>query len=247
MTHIVTAGLSVYDVDADLLRALRPDFIVTQTQCAVCALTPRDLDDAVCAWTVVAPALSRNRTTSAMSGAIFGRSATRSAFPERAEKVVSGLQERLAGLRGRVAGRKRPRAAAVEGIDPLMACGNWMPELIEIAGGESLFAHAGQHSPYMAWADLVAADPDAIVVLPCGFRIEQTLRDLPALTGRHDWTSLRAVRQGRVALIDGHHYFNRPGPRLVESAEILAEVLHPDLGDFGHRGAGWVPLEAAMV
>lgn len=246
--EIVTAGLSVYDVDADLLRTLKPDFIVTQTQCAVCAVTPRDVDDAVCEWTGLAPQiLSLEPNDLGDVWGDFRRVGTALGVADRAEAVIGGLQARLAALRARVRGAKPPRVAAIEWIDPLMAGGNWMPELIEIAGGESLFAHAGQHSPYMEWADLVASDPDVILVLPCGFRIEQALRDLPALTSRPQWSSLRAVREGRVAIIDGHHYFNRPGPRLVESAEIVAEILHPKLCDFGHRGTGWIPLETAMA
>jgi iron complex transport system substrate-binding protein len=106
-----------------------------------------------------------------------------------------------------------------------MAAGNWVPELVEAAGGELLFATAGQHSPWLAWDDVVAADPDVIVMMPCGYRIDQTLADLGALTARPGWKDLAAVRAGRVYAADGQHYFNRPGPRLVESAQILAEIL----------------------
>jgi iron complex transport system substrate-binding protein len=246
--EIVESGLSVYDVDAELLRDLKPDFIVTQTQCAVCAVTPRDLDAAVCEWTGLVPRILSVEPNDL--GDVWGdirRVGDALGVRDRAEAVVADLQARLATLHRRVAGAERPRVAAIEWIDPLMAGGNWMPELIQIAGGESLFAHAGQHSPYMAWEALVAADPDVILVLPCGFRIDQALRDLPALTNRPEWSSLRAVRDGRVAIIDGHHYFNRPGPRLVESAEIIAEVFHPDRVDFGHRGTGWISLQNALA
>ncbi|BAT60173.1 corrinoid ABC transporter substrate-binding protein [Variibacter gotjawalensis] len=246
--EIVESGLSVYDVDAGLLRDLKPDFIVTQTQCAVCAVTPRDLDDAVCEWTGLAPRILSVEPNDL--GDVWGdirRVGDALGVRDRAEAVVADLQARLVALNRRVAGAERPRVAAIEWIDPLMAGGNWMPELIQIAGGESLFAHAGQHSPYMAWDALVASDPEVILVLPCGFRIDQALRDLPALTNRPEWSSLRAVRDGRVAIIDGHHYFNRPGPRLVESAEIIAEVFHPDRVDFGHRGTGWISLQTALA
>ena len=114
-----------------------------------------------------------------------------------------------------------------------------------IAGGRSLFAQAGEHSNWLEWAALIEADPDVILLLPCGFKIAQTIRDLNSLTGNPAWASLRAVREGRVYLIDGHHFFNRPGPRLVESAEIVAEILHPDCFRFGHHGAGWIPLGEA--
>jgi iron complex transport system substrate-binding protein len=133
--------------------------------------------------------------------------------------------------------------ACVEWLDPLMAAGNWVPELVELAGGVNLFGEAGRHAPWMSWEQLRAADPDVIVLLPCGFDIARTARDLPALTGRPGWGELRAVRSGRVFLTDGNQYFNRPGPRLVESLEILAEVLHPGAFAFGHEGSGWRRLD----
>ena len=133
----------------------------------------------------------------------------------------------------------RPTVACIEWIDPLMAAGNWMPELVEMAGGVNLFGEAGKHSPWMTWEQLVARDPDVILVLPCGFDIARSRRDLPVLTGRPEWPRLRAVRDGRVFLADGNQYFNRPGPRLVESLEILAELLHPEAFRFGHEGTGW--------
>jgi iron complex transport system substrate-binding protein len=121
-----------------------------------------------------------------------------------------------------------------------------MPELIDIAGGRSLFAKPGEHSPWLDWASLINADPEVIVLLPCGFKIAQTIADLSLLTENPLWSSLRAVRQDRVYLTDGHHFFNRPGPRLVESAEIVAEILHPDRFNFGHRGTGWISLSEAL-
>ena len=120
-----------------------------------------------------------------------------------------------------------------------MAAGNWMPELVELAGGVNLFGEAGKHSPWMTWEQLVERDPDVIVVLPCGFDIPRSRQEMPALTGRPEWLGLRAVRDGRVFLADGNQYFNRPGPRLVESLEILAELLHPETFRFGHEHSGW--------
>jgi len=122
-----------------------------------------------------------------------------------------------------------------------------MPELMEIAGGQSLFARPGEHSPWLDWSALAAADPEVILVLPCGFKIRQTIRDLNLLTENPAWPKLRAASEGRVYLIDGHHFFNRPGPRLVESAEIVAEILHPELFAFGHRGNGWIRIDEART
>jgi len=120
-----------------------------------------------------------------------------------------------------------------------MAAGNWMPELVEMAGGINLFGEAGAHSPWLAWDALRAADPQVIILMPCGFDMARTAEDLPILQALDGWQSLRAVRTGRVYLTDGNQYFNRPGPRLVESLEILAEILHPSVFRFGHEGSGW--------
>ncbi len=137
----------------------------------------------------------------------------------------------------------RPTVACVEWIEPLMAAGNWMPELVAMAGGVNLFGEAGKHSPWMDWERRsCAADPDVIVVLPCGFDIDRGAREMAALTARPEWRSLRAVRDDRVFVPDGNQYFNRPGPRLVESLEILAELLHPHLFPARHSGTGWIRL-----
>ena len=120
-----------------------------------------------------------------------------------------------------------------------MVAGNWVPELIDIAGGESVLATPGQHSPWVEWDQLAAADPDVLVLMPCGFRIPQTLEELPALAADPRWQALRAVQAGDVYATDGQYFFNRPGPRLVESAEILAEICHPGAASFGHEGSAW--------
>jgi iron complex transport system substrate-binding protein len=130
----------------------------------------------------------------------------------------------------------------VEWIDPLMGAGNWMPELVSLAGGTPLFGKPGAHSPWLAWQELRDADPDVVVILPCGFDRERSRRELPPLLAQPGWDALTAVKAGRVYLADGNQYFNRPGPRLVESLEILAEVLHPDAFAFGHEGSGWERL-----
>jgi iron complex transport system substrate-binding protein len=117
-----------------------------------------------------------------------------------------------------------------------MAAGNWVPELVEWAGGVNLFGEAGKHSPGMTWEDLLACDPDVIVVMPCGFDLSRTKAELRGLTNRPGWDSLKAVRTGRVWAADGNAYFNRPGPRLAEALEMLAEAFHPEACRYGHTG-----------
>jgi iron complex transport system substrate-binding protein len=218
--------------------------IVTQSQCEVCAVSERDVEEAVCDWLEDRPRIiSLAPSALADVWADIERVAAALGAPEQGATLVAALQQRIEAIaaEGRLL-RERPRVACIEWLDPLMAAGNWMPELVEMAGGVNLFGETGKHSPWMDWDDLVAADPDAILVLPCGFDIERTRRDLGLLTRRPGWNHLRAVRSGRVYLTDGNQYFNRPGPRLVESLEILAEVLHPDRFHFGHQGHGWQPL-----
>jgi iron complex transport system substrate-binding protein len=136
--------------------------------------------------------------------------------------------------------RARPRAAMIEWVDPLMAGGNWMPELVPMAGGENLFGVAGQPSPWLEWAQIVAANPDVILVHPCGFDMTRTLQEMPLLEHRPGWSELKAVQNGRVFVADGNQYFNRPGPRIAESLEILAEVFHPELFPSQYEGKGWM-------
>ena len=125
-----------------------------------------------------------------------------------------------------------------------MAAGNWVPELIDLAGGENLFGKAGLHSPWMSWEELVASDPDVIVTSPCGFDLERTRSEMYWLANRPGWKNLRAVQNGQVYLADGNQYMNRPGPRIVESLQIFAEILHPEVFEPTLRKSAWERLAA---
>lgn len=242
---IVTDGLSVYRVDPDLLNRLAPTVIVTQTQCEVCAVSLKDVEAAVCELVTSKPAIVSLAPMSLDDVWTDIRSvAAALGAPERGEGLVESLRARLAAVRERTAGRTPRSVACIEWVDPLMAAANWVPELVAVAGGIDSFGRAGEHSGYLTFDKLVAADPDVIAFMPCGFDIQRCLDELPILTSQPKWSRLRAVGEGQVFVTDGNQYFNRPGPRVVESAEILAELLHPDIADFGHRGAGWRPLYA---
>ena len=227
---------SVYAVDAALLDELRPDVIVTQAQCEVCAVSLRDVQSAVARMRTRPRIVSLNPNSLADVWADVRAVAAGCGVPDRGDALVATLNERMRAVSARAAGRPRPTVACVEWIDPLMAAGNWVPEMVELAGGTNLFGEAGQHSPGMTWDDLVRRDPAVIVVLPCGFDLERTKAELPALTARPGWSALTAVQTGRVWAADGNAYFNRPGPRLADALEILAEALHPETFRFGHRG-----------
>jgi iron complex transport system substrate-binding protein len=238
---IVGEALSVYRVDAAKLRELRPDVIVTQSQCEVCAVSEREVEAAVAEWLGERPQIVSLAPYSLDD--IFTdiqRVADALGESSRGAELIERLRARLKAVADKARGvRERPRVATIEWIDPLMAAGNWMPTLVEMAGGENLFGVAGQHSPWMKFDELAAKDPDVILISPCGFSMDRAAQDLPALTNRAEWNRLRAVRDRRVFTADGNQYFNRPGPRIVESLEILAEITHPHLFQFGHEGSGW--------
>ena len=238
---IVGDALSVYRVDAAKLRELRPDVIVTQSQCEVCAVSERDVEAAVAEWLGARPKI--------VSLAPYGlddiftdmhRVADALDAHARGTELVERLRARLKKIadKSREAAQ-RPGVATIEWIDPLMAAGNWTPTLVEMAGGENLFGKAGEHSPWMKFDELAAKNPDLILISPCGFDMDRAAQDLPALTKRAEWNGLKAVRARRVFMADGNQYFNRPGPRIAESLEILAEITHPELFHFGHEGSGW--------
>jgi len=241
---ILQEALSVYRVNADLLERLRPTHIITQSQCEVCAVSLKDVEQAVCQFTGSQPvivSLEPNALADVWSD--IRRVASALNASERGEELVASLRRRMGEIVTKAQTvAARPTVACVEWIDPLMAAGNWMPELVEMAGGVNLFGEVGKHSPWMSWEELVAADPDVIFISPCGFDIARTMEETNLLTGKSGWDGLKAVKSNRVFVADGNQYFNRPGPRLVESLEILAELFHPELFHFGHQDKGWIRL-----
>jgi len=241
--QLVREGLSVYRVDAERLRALAPSVVLTQEQCDVCAASPKDVEAALCAWTGGRPrVVSLAPQTLGDVWRDLVTVATALGVPERGELLAQQLANRVTHVSERTLRiRPQPRVATIEWTEPLMAAGNWMPELVALAGGTNVFGETGRQSSWLEWDALRAADPDVIVVLPCGFDLARTRREMGPLAAQTGFGELRAVRAGRVFLTDGNQYFNRPGPRLVESLEILAEILHPDEFPAKHLGTGWEP------
>lgn len=243
---LVRDGLSVYRVFAERVRELAPDVILTQTQCEVCAVTPGDLEEALRTWTAGRPALiAVEPATLAQVLEDFARVGAGCGVPELGAALRDREAERLESQRRACRAVSRgPRVACLEWIDPVMGCGNWIPELVESAGGVSILGCAGAHAQWSSLEELARLDPDWIIIAPCGFDLARTRAELPALTRHPLWSELRCVREGRAALVDGWLHVNRPGPRIAESLEILAEILHPPHFAFGHRGRAWEPLAA---
>jgi iron complex transport system substrate-binding protein len=231
-------AVSIYEVFDAVLRELKPTHILTQIQCAVCAVSLRDVEQAMARGIEGNPQIVSLRPDSlAQIWEDVRRVARALGIETRGEEVVSELQSRMAALRP--AAGPKPRVACIEWIEPLMAAGNWTPELVEMAGGINLFGEAGKHSPWMTWEQLAEADPDILVIAPCGFDLARTGQEMHWLADRPGWRNLRAVRTGRVYLADGNQYFNRPGPRVVETLEALVEMLHPAGGAPRLRGHAW--------
>ncbi len=234
-------ALSVYEVFDKVLEQLQPTHIITQSQCEVCAVSLREVEEAVgkrltCRPTVVS--LQPDGLNEVWQD--MGLVAFSLGIEAKGAELVESLSQQMDEISGRAqATSQRPRVACVEWLEPLMAAGNWMPELVELAGGENLLGESGKHSSWISWEELSQSDPDILVVLPCGFDMKRTREEMYWLTDRSEWSSLRAVQKGRVYVTDGHQYFNRPGPRLMESLQILAEIIHPEVFDANFEGVGW--------
>ncbi|MFJ3205932.1 cobalamin-binding protein [Streptomyces sp. NPDC086989] len=220
------SGSSLYTLDTEALAALAPEVLLTQDLCQVCAVSYESVTRAVRVMDAGPRVLSLEPKTLddvldclVAVGDLLG-------VRERAERRRAELWGRLAEVRRLTEGRPRPRVVAIEWLDPLWPAGHWVPEQIAAAGGEPLLAEPGEHTTPMTWEAVRAARPEVVLVLPCGFPPERTLTELDLLTSLPGWDELPAVRAGEVWVLDGPAYFNRPGPRVVRGAEVLAHVLH---------------------
>lgn len=224
----LAARQGLYLLDEARLAELRPDVVVTQALCDVCAVRHEE---------VVAAAArlpSRPRVVSLLPSSLadvmgdIGRVGEATGRAREALAAVEGLERRVEAVRAHVAGRARPVTVAIEWLDPIMIGGHWVPEQVAVAGGVDPLGRAGRPSVKRAWEQVLAARPEAVVLMPCGFDRARTTREAAAVTGRPGFAELPAVRAGRVFAVDGHAYFSRPGPRLVDGIELLAHLLHPE-------------------
>ena len=241
LKELIRQALAIYEVDPDRLRALRPNYIVTQHQCNVCAVSMADIKRALSGWLGHAPeiiSLAPSTIEDIFRDILLLGNIMNAVFP--AEDLVGSCLRRVntIGAMGRDM-RQKPRVACIEWIEPLMAAGFWVPQLVANAGGQPLFSQAGQHSPSISMDTLVAQDPDLLIMMPCGFDLAETRKAVHAISGNPQWQQLRAVQSGNVFITNAKQYFSRPGPRVVESLEILAEIFHPQVFEFGHAGKGW--------
>jgi iron complex transport system substrate-binding protein len=240
----LAVGEPLYEVDWSLLETLRPDLIVTQAQCDVCAVRYRDVIDTVqsnsCFQNTNVVALNPNSLDDVLAD--IEKVGTHAGEPDTAAQFVHELRlriDRVNTTTSSLTTDERPRVVCIEWVEPMMLAGNWMPELIEMAGGRCELAVGGTHSSYAKWPDVVAYDPQVIVVAPCGFDLPRSLHEAHSLTEILNWKEMSAVRAGQVYVVDGNAYFNRSGPRLVDSLEILARLFHPSRCDLPLPAEQW--------
>ena len=235
---LLEAALSLYDLDTEVLRAARPSHIVTQDQCDVCAVGLSEVEAAAAEF-LEAPVQIVSLAPMRLGDVWDDIGRVGDALGIDARPVRAGLQARVAAIAERAKTLAPKRVLTVEWSDPPMTAGNWVPELVALAGGIDTLGADGGHSPRITVEAVAAVDPDAIVLMPCGYDLPRTVADGRALLADPAWGDLRAARAGAVYATDGNAFFNRPGPRLVESLEILAEIIHPAHFAFGHEGTGW--------
>ena len=232
-------ALPLYQVDEALLLELSPDVLITQTHCEVCAVSPADLAHGAPAKLSRTPlvALHGSSTDEILRG--FVEAAAVLGAAEAGRELVAKLRDKLEGVRERVRGLARPRVACVEWIEPVFAMGNWGPELVELAGGENLLGKPGQHSTTLSFDAVREANPEVLIVAPCGFGLERAWSEVATLAASPGFSELRAVQGGRVFVCDGNLYFNRSSPSLFETPGLIAEMLHPQAFAPEHEGRAW--------
>ncbi len=249
--ELLAAGEPLYEIDVEKLVALAPELIVTQSQCDVCAVRLADVEACVASYPALQGARIVDLNPYRLSEIFIDieRVGTAAGCAAAARELVDDLERRVDLVRSRgnsLATAQRRKVACLEWIDPLMVAGNWMPELVELAGGQYPLATGGKHSGYSRWSDVRDFAPEVLVVMPCGFDLAKTLADSATLQALPGWSELPAVRQGRAWAVDGNAYFNRSGPRMVDSLELLAHLIDADLHPLPATLSGlngiWAPL-----
>lgn len=234
----IRCGEPLYKIHTDLITSLAPDLMLTQTHCDVCAVTPGDVKrSGDCLASVRMLALSAS-TVDEVFGSVL-QIAEAIGLEKKADELVACERARLAALCRKTRQLPRPSVVVLEWADPVFPMSNWGPELVEAANGELSLGNKAQHSTAIPAEQLQEADPEYLVIAPCGFNLDRTMRELPVLENYRWWRELRAVRAGTVAFADGNLLFNRAGMTVVQTAEILTEILHGIVTDEPSEGRHW--------
>ena len=242
-THIRRArhsGSSIYHLDAAKLQRLEPDLIVTQELCDVCAVAYATVERTVRLLPGEVPIVSLEPQTLEDIITTVGAVAEATGEQHGGDELARRMRERIAAIAASAASEPRPRVVCIEWTDPIFIGGHWVPEMVRIAGGDDVLGVEGQPSTDIPWERVLEAQPEVMVLMPCGFGLERTLGVAAEVTHRPGFAELPCARTARVIAVDGSSYFNRPGPRIVEGLEILAMALRAEAGDRLPRGAAWV-------
>lgn len=242
----VASGNSLYTLDKELFVQARPDVVITQGLCHVCALTPKQVEEAIQCLPHIPQLLSLNPTN--LDGVLsdIERIGAATHRVSQATDLHDALSARIHGVTQKLSQTDHhPRVACIEWFDPLYVAGHWVPEMVTLAGGIDVFGTKDEPSTIIDWDDLVQASPDIIVFMPCGFSVERSREEFGQVGNSLDWSTVPAIQSGKAFVVDASSYFSRPGPRLIDGLEILASILHPSL--FGPRPSHQVqPLIAPV-
>lgn len=242
VNNLLQSALSIYQIKTDVLEKLQPTHIVTQDQCDVCAVSLKDVEQAVGTLTNSSPQII-SLQPNILNDVWEDIRRVANVFGVDSLQVIENLEARVKIVDQKTQGLSQtehlPSVACIEWTDPLMVAANWIPELVTLAGGQPLLSITGQSSTPLKWETLISSNPDAIIFMPCGFDLNRTRQEAQLFSQRPEWQQLHAVQSGRVYITDGNSYFNRPGPRLVDSLEILAEILHPEIFQYGYKEQAW--------
>jgi len=232
----IRAGEPLYLLENAMIAEIAPDLIITQAHCEVCAVTPGDLERSGCLVSGAAQVMAL--TAGSLDGVFAGmqRVADALGLSAAGAALAAREKERLAEVTARCMAKAAPTVVLLEWAEPVFAMGNWGPELVEAANGRLLIGNKGEHSRAIPWEQVLEADPEVLVIAPCGYALERAMAEREVLEAMPGWSSLRAVKEGKVAYADGNLYFNRSGMTVVRTAEILGEMLHGEV--FGERSEG---------
>ena len=237
---LIQSALSVYRINEDALKELKPDIIVTQSQCDVCAVSEKDVENALKNTLGIDPIIVSlcpkdiediKEDIKAIANAL--------GIPDIGAEKYEKFAKEIEGLASLEKTAIKPSVACIEWIEPLMYAGNWVPQMVEIAGGENIFSVEGEHSSWSDYDTLFRSNPDKIILMPCGYDLDKIRLEMNPLLDLPFWNSLNAVKTENVFITDGNQYFNRPGPRLIDSIKILIEIISGEDNLFGFKNSGW--------
>lgn len=244
--EILSDAVSIYKIDQELIKSLKPTHIITQAQCEVCAVSEKDVEEALSnliSQETKLISLQPNTLWDILKE--IKEVAKTLGVEEKGNELVEDLEERIDLVKHKLKFfPDKPKVVIIEWLSPIMVAGNWIPELVEIAGGQSLLAENGKHSPLVDWQQIYDANPDVLIIAPCGFSIARTLQEIDLILNLPGLRDLTAVKNNRVYIADGNAYFNRSGPRIVDTIEMLAEMITPKYFNYGYEGEGWIKFES---